>query len=364
MRFPSFLVLFGLLLSACGSGSPPGSTAPTTSTPPAAMADAPLDLSERFALSASPGCADGYPATIDEARFLTPSGGFPVPYGHFLNSGWGGSAIGWSVGDPMQAAPDSLEIRWFSYTEDKFYEGHFLLPQERIYQLLKAGVWDAENQEQVTYNDLSLSVVPGGVVFVWLAVAGANQVLIGRYAAQEIPYDYARHRPKVDRAADVADTRAKLAPEVRREIATRTISSKKWDAWLERYPWQLAFSQALTLTEYGIGYLNAESTSYPPTPDTGAYAQVVLAPSPKPVPSRISFHMAGAYGRKKIFKVRPFDEAETMGAFQILAAAHPGQPLTLFVEMNEQLTQASLSLRAGKQVIPLTKSPVQLFDPN
>ena len=361
MRFLSSLVLFGLLLSACGTGSPPASTAATT---PAAMADTPLDLSERFALSASPGCADGYPATIDEARFTTPSGSFPVPYGHFLNSGWGGSAIGWSVGDPMQAAPDSLEIRWFSYTEDKFYEGRFLLPQERIYKLLKAGVWDAENRQQVTYNDLSLSVVPGGVVFVWLAVAGDNQVLIGRYEAREIAYDYARHRPKVDRAADVADTRAKLSPEVRREIATRTISSKKWDTWLKRYPWQLAFSQPLTLTDYSIGYLNAEATSSPLTPDMAAYAQTVLTPSPKPIPSHVNFFVAGAYGRKKLFKVRPFDEGEVTAAFQTLAAAHPGQPLTLFIETNEQLTQASLSLRAGKQVIPLTKSPVQLFDPN
>jgi hypothetical protein len=75
-------------------------------------------------------------------------------------------------------------------------------------------------------------------------------------------------------------------------------------------------------------------------------------------------YVAGAYGRKKIFKVDPFDEHETMAAFQTLAAAHPGQPLTLFVETNEQLTNASLSLRAGKQIIPLPKSPVQLFDPN
>jgi len=101
-----------------------------------------LDYTERFDLSASPGCADGYLATIDEARFISSKGGssFPVPYGHRLDSGWGGSAIGWTVGDPRQPAPDSLEIRWFSYTEDKFYEGHFLLPQERIYHLLKQGL--------------------------------------------------------------------------------------------------------------------------------------------------------------------------------------------------------------------------------
>ena len=95
-----------------------------------------------------------------------------------------------------------------------------------------------------------------------------------------------------------------------------------------------------------------------------AYAQALLTPSPKPVPTDVNFFVAGAYGRKKLFKVRPFDEQETLSAFQTLAAAHPGQPLTLFIETNERLTEAKLSLRAGKQVIPLTKSQVQLFDPN
>jgi len=361
MRVLPLLVLTGLLLSACGAGSQPATTATTT---PSAMADAPIDLTERFELSASPGCADGYPATIDDAYFLSPGGGFPVPYGHRLDSGWGGSAIGWSVGDPMQPAPDSLRIRWFSYTEDKFYEGHFLMPQERLYKLLKEGIWNTDSKQKETYNDLSLSVVPGGMVVVWLGVAGANRVLIGRYEAREIQYDYARHRPGVDRVASVREGRAAASPEAQRAIATRTLGPQKWDTWLKRYPWQLAFSQPLTLTDYSIGYLNAESISYPSTPDMVAYAQALLTPSPKPVPTDVNFFVAGAYGRKKLFKVRPFDEQETLSAFQTLAAAHPGQPLTLFIETNERLTEAKLSLRAGKQVIPLTKSQVQLFDPN
>jgi len=357
MRVLPLLVLTGLLLSACGVGSQPATTS-------SAMADAPLDLTERFELSASPGCADGYPATIDDAYFLSPGGGFPVPYGHRLDSGWGGSAIGWSVGDEMQPAPDSLRIRWFSYTEDKFYEGHFLLPQERIYKLLKAGLWDTESRAHITYNDLSLSVVPGGVVVVWLTQGRGDKVLIGRYEAREILYDYARHRPGVDRVASVREGRAMASPEAQRAIATRTLGPKKWDTWLRKYPWQLAFSQPLTLTDFNITYFSEEATGNPFTPDMTAYAQILLAPSPKAAPKHYMLYVAGAYGRKKIFKVSPFDEAEIITAFQTLAAAHPGQPLTLFIETNEQLTEASLSLRAGKQIIPLPKSLVQLFDPN
>ena len=317
---------------------------------------------ERFRLLASPGVTDGYPATIDEGRFITSAGGsFPVPYGHFLKSGWGGSAIGWVVGDPMQPVPDSLEIRWFSYTEDKFYEGHFLLPQEHLYALLKRGLWDAENKKQVTYNDLSVCVGPAGAVYVWLTMGRSNAVFVGRHQAVEVPYDYARHRPRVDRAADVRETRAKLAPEVQKEIATGTVSAKKWDAYLKTYPWKLEFSRPLTLTRASMSYVNAEATGNPVSPDLAAHFQTWLAPSPKPVPADAMLYLSGAYGRQSLLKVKPFDEHETMAAFQALAARYPNQELTLFVEIDEKLSKATLSLRAGQDVLPLTKSVPEFF---
>ena len=51
-----------------------------------------------------------------------------------------------------------------------------------------------------------------------------------------------------------------------------------------------------------------------------------------------------------------------MAAFQTLAAKYPGQPITLFIDTDEQLSKATLSLRAGSQIIPLTKTHVELFD--
>ena len=358
MRFPfsplSFFLLFALLagaLTACGQAR--------------RLSKSRMQpyQTERFRLSASPGSVPGYPSTIDEGRFITPVGGsFPVPWGHFLNSGWGGSAIGWVVGEETHPAPDSLEIRWFSYTEDKFYEGHFLLPQQRIYALLKQGLWDDENRKQVTYDDLSVCVAPTGAAYVWLTMGRNNAVLIGRYQAREIQYDYARHRPGVDRVASVREGRAKASAEAQREIAAGTISAKKWDAYIKTYPWKLAFSQPLTLTSYNVGYFDAESTFFFPSADLAAHVAAFFSPAPRPVPTDLNLYVDGAYGRKKLFKVNPFDEAETMAAFQTLHAQHPNEPITLFVDTDEQLSKVSLSLRAGTQVIPLLKSPVKLFN--
>lgn len=316
---------------------------------------------EKFELSAGPGVPEGYPARIMDGRFINSSGGgFVLPYGHFLESSWQGSGIGWVVGDPMQAVPDSLELRWFSYTDDKFYEENFLLPQEKIHHLLQQGFWERETKRHYTYSGFTVCVLPTGGVVVWLD--GLRKVVVGRFQAQQIDYDFKQYNAVADRAAVIAETRAELPAAVQAEIKAGTLSTKKWDAYLKRYPWKLEFSQPLTLFDHGIGFRSAEKASSPLTADGAGFAEEVFGPSPKPVPEYVMLYLAGAYGRKRLLKVDPFDEAETMGAFQTLAAKHPGQVTSLHVEIDEELKKATLSLRAGGQVLPLTKSVLQFFD--
>ena len=349
MFVKSSSVLILLASAWCAACQPRKSAAPPV----------PTSHTEKFLLSAGPSCADGYPATIDEARFITPNGGsFPVPYGHFLNGNWGRSGIGWAVGDEMQAAPDSLEIRWFSYTENKFYEGHFLLPQEKLYALLKQGYWQADEKKQGTYSNLTVTVVPTGVVVVWLS-GRLNKVLIGRYQAREIEYDYERFMPGSDRVVAMQEAKAAMSPAARHAMATGTVSSRQWDAYLKTYPWRLEFSRPLTLGPFGVDYLNAEGMEDPPTPDQAAFAQLLLAPGPKPVPTALGLEVTGPYGRQRRLDLALPDEAETMAAFQALHARHPQEPIVLFVDVDEPLTQATLSLRAGGQVVPLPKSMVE-----
>ena len=321
----------------------------------------PASQTEKFRLSAGPCAVDGYPATILEGRFINSvGGGFPVPYGHTIDGNWGRSGIGWAVGDVMQAVPDSLELRWFSYTEDKFYEGHFLLPQERLHALLKQGYWNAEEKKHETYGDFTVCVAPTGAAYVWLG--GTNTVFIGRYQAREIHYDFAQFIPMADRAQVVKEGREHLSSQVKKEIATGTVSTKKWDAYLKTYPWQVAFSQPLALTDFAVGYRNAEEIAAPLTAEMAPYLQLMLAPGAKPVPKDAAFSLKGAYGRQRQLRVDLFDEHETMAAFQALHAQHPQEPITLFIDTDERLTHATLSLRAGQQVVPLPKSHGQFFD--
>jgi len=276
----------------------------------------------------------------------------------FLEGDWGSSAIGW-VGDPMQPAPDSLEVRWFSYPEDKFYHGKFLLPQQRLYDLLKQGYWNTSEKKQETYDELTLCLLPKGVVVVWLT--GQNQVLIGRYQGQEIHYDFKRFNPGANRARLLVQEHAKLPAHVQAEINSHTLSTKRWDTYLKTYSWHLTFSQPLTLLDYRVSYFNAEATTYPLTPDLATYAKAMLETQPRPVPNRLLVTLDAGYGRKRGVKAT-LDEAETLAAFQTLHAASPSLPLALCLDTDERVSKVRVCLQNARQQVALAKAKVEVYD--
>ena len=347
-----------LALTNCQSG-----TSSSTMTPAAATA------ADRFELSVGPAVPDGYPATIYEGRVRLPGGGaLPIPAGHFLPGSWGSSGTGMPGG--VVPVPDSLELLWFSYADNKFYEGRFLLPRERMRTLLREGIWVQSEQKHETYNELTVCLLPTGVVVVWLS--GRNQVLLGRYQCRETTLDWGTFMPKADRAEAVEEglDEAKMPAEVRAQIAAGTLTAKQWDDYLPRYPWKLEFSQKLQLYDYGVNYLNAEVFDYPTVPDpkgpeadlnATAFRQHLLAVSDKPVPEDLILFVRGTYGDQHQIRLDPFDEAETMAAFRTLHTAAPGQPLTLHVEVDSLFRKGTLTLRQGSKSLELRKTKVRFF---
>ena len=325
---------------------------------------------ERFDLIGASAAAEGYPMEVVAGRFLT-SDGKGIPLGaEFLEGDWGVALGSMVSGDGTAPAPEGLEICWYSYPEDKFYEGRFALPQRKIYDLLKQGFWDRDDKKHDTYHTLTLCLLPTGVAVVWLS--GRNQVLIGRYQAHAIAYDFKRFNEAANRPLMVAQERAKMPAHVQEEIRAGTLSPKQWDTYLKTYPWRVEAVmqdgnawQPLALYDYYARYRNAEKASYPVALDkasTARYRKAILEPTPKPVPKSFGLFVENPYGEKHQIRVDPFDEAETRAAFQALAARHPTEPMVLRVEVDKFYTKYRLTLSNGFQTLPLDKAVVKSFE--
>ena len=97
----------------------------------------------------------------------------PIGDGHgYLSTGFLYNHI---VGWDKYRAPDSLDIRWFSITEDKFYEGKFKFSEE-----LKQKMKTFSKEKSVLLNFVLL---PKGQI--WLYMKDENRELVQKYQAQE-----------------------------------------------------------------------------------------------------------------------------------------------------------------------------------
>lgn len=351
---------WGLLLAALPALAWVGAGHSLTFPPSRSMTA--VSAAEKFVLAAGPCAAKGYPMTIEVGKFSGPDGSsFPVPSGHYLEGDWGVASRVWAVGDEQQPAPARLDLLYFSYAEDRFYEGSFALPTAQLQAQLHAGFWDLDDQRPATYTKLTVCVLPKGLVVVWLTGAG-RQVLAGHYWAHEAAVSFQHYFPATDRAAMRREQLAELPASVQAQVAAGTISARPWEAYLQAYPWQLAFSQPLKLTHYEASFLSGEITNYPLTPDRAPYLQLLLGPAPKAAPRRLSLHVTDVAGHRYALRADAFDEAETLAAFRALHPRAAAGPLTLLVETDKYLKKATLVLQSATEHLALTKTPVRIIE--
>ena len=95
---------------------------------------------------------------------------------------WGGSSH--EYGGKIYPLPEGLYVYWYSFTEDKFYEGAFKLPRDRMRALFSEGFNQFRAKSHTTYNTLTVGLAPGGIVAVWLKGHG-QEVEIGYFKAKE-----------------------------------------------------------------------------------------------------------------------------------------------------------------------------------
>lgn len=269
--------------------------------------------------------------------------GLYIPTAAKIGYSWGEGESSHVVGDDFKSLPDRLDIRFYSFWENKLYHGSFDLPYEQILALFKEGV--ARDKERPIFRYIVAGVAPGGAVSVWVTGRESREVFFG----QAMPYDAEMHNPLgsliTDKQAYAESYLQDLPPETYDRIKKEGIPFGIWEKYRKKYNWTFASTQNKEVSTFGVSFFNGES--YPiETPFTHDL-------TPKPVPLSISFITIFPNDNKKYVYSIGFDYEETNTAMEKLSI--DGQKITVLLNPTLPKTNSTISLTNGKETIELKK---------
>ena len=297
-----------------------------------------------------------------------------IPNLEYLHSGWSGAAGGWeSAPKPM---PDHLSIAWYSHTENKIYKGEFEMPQEKLYNLFKEGYMiygqrpdgtdGKEDLHKETYNSLTVGIAPKGMVVVW--AAGQNRIEIGRYQAEKLSRKeanelYNSQSSGIDMPKTIVKAQLdRMTPKVQEEIKHNKISSKQWDDYRLRYHWKVEFNKQLVIYDYYIRYFNSEEDGYlKPEITQEEFNKNILESTSKVVPNKFGMYVTAQNGKNYLIRLETLDEQETIEGFKSMNEASPDQPITMFINVDDDFKKFTVTLKNDKKEILLQKATLKLF---
>ncbi|WP_128332113.1 DUF2931 family protein [Apibacter sp. HY039] len=249
-------------------------------------------------------CADGYGMHLYHGYFSSP-GEKSIPiYTNHLSGPWGAKGGGDVIGSGLNPVPDSLHIGFYSDSEDKFYEGDFALPYEKIVQLFEEDSEDPDEKGKTfndsqsgkmlpyrKYNGLTVSVTPGGKVYLWI-FGPMDQVGLGVYQAKEVQRKWRDIFENGGREETVAYYLEKIASEkVKKEIATHSLPYTLWDSYRERFLWKYVVEGAKPVSYLHFKAINAEEEGiFPPRLGNDQYKE-------RAVPYWFRFYFTDAKGK-------------------------------------------------------------------
>lgn len=163
--------------------------------------------------------------------------------GGFRNSGWGGGSSVDFIEAPL---PESLDMTWLSYVDDKFYTGEWKLPTEKIQELFDEGFYAKTGQEAETepYKHIKIGFAPKGMVVVWVAGIG-KQVEVARFQAHETIIDPKliskdeKYMFEKDYAKDMLTYNGTISKDVREQINQYGYPPPEvYEQYREKYNWK------------------------------------------------------------------------------------------------------------------------------
>ncbi|WP_244904582.1 DUF2931 family protein [Cellvibrio mixtus] len=269
----------------------------------------------KFHWLATESAPKNYPMRIINGTFYyhNEKGGLYVPTAASIGHFWGTGESTHVVGEDFKPLPDRLDIRFFSFTENKLYQGSFDLPYEKILALFKDGV--ARDKESPIFNRMMVGVAPGGAVAVWVRGRGeTREVFFGQAEPYEDDLFDITQRKINDRDDYVRrNILEMIGMEKLMDIDKNGVPFGLWEKYRTSYKWAPIFKTERKMSVY-ISYAFFNGESY----DVGYPFGKGIAVNERPLPLLISFGCYIEETEKQYFFTVRFDEKELYAAFDKL----------------------------------------------
>lgn len=276
-----------------------------------------------------------------------------VPDSRDVANGWGARGSTHIVGDELKPVPVRLEVEWFSYTEDRFYQGAFNLPADAMTALFKAGVTDPRTGRPLGFERIIVGVAPEGLVSVWMA-AGAEVVEVAAFTAPHasLPWKRVIDNPKLSRGDFIRQVlKVRLGDEGLARFDREGVPKGLYQGYRVQYLWGPQISGDGTPTGLWIRSFNGENAYI-------GQAGSAIPRDSRPVPAEMMLDWTMPGGMPLSAKIT-FDEAEVFAAFAKLSRGDATHQLAVEIEVAGQT--ASVSLRDDKYILPLQKAHIEVF---
>jgi hypothetical protein len=276
-----------------------------------------------------------------------------VPDQRDVSNGWGRRGSIHIVGDELKPVPVRLELEWFSYTEDRFYQGAYDLPVERMTELFKKGVTDPDTGRPQGFERIIVGMAPEGLVSVWMA-AGAEVVEVAAFTAPQTSQPWKRviDNPRIPRGDFIRQVlKEHLGDEGLARFDQEGVPKGLYQGYRVQYRWGpqvVGDGKPKGLWTRSFNGENAHIGKTGPA----------IARDSRPVPSEMLLDWTAPDGMPLSAKIF-FDEAEIFAAFAKLSRGDAKHQLAVELETAGQTV--SVSLRDDQYVLPLKKATIEVY---
>lgn len=181
--------------------------------------------------------------------------------GVHIGGKWG-SGNSFAIGNKLNESPAHLKIGYYSYVENKFYEGNFDLPYKKIENYFEETYIDPITKKSyLKYNYLCVGITFGGKIILWIS-GNDYQKEIGCFQSMETHYDKFSDVFNDERSQNEVyiGWYENFDIDLKQMIKAQSLPFKIWDFYRQQY--NLKYTISKNFLSMQVKTINMEKQSY------------------------------------------------------------------------------------------------------